>query len=183
LLDLDAGRYHGGWGRVRNALKQINTVKPGTYTKEKIDKLPKWNDDHAFPTLVDPDFPEGRGPIQSLELQGVFFSHPVDLDLMMMAAYPDPYGVESAEPGELAEPDQETIVSVLGKSHSNEGLLPEDVLALFDVYHDRFDLGSKPAAHLAALADLSDEQLLQGLPDVLARLVDYVRVSLSGLPE
>jgi putative ATP-dependent endonuclease of OLD family len=30
LLDLDADRYHGGWGRVRNALKQINAVRPDT---------------------------------------------------------------------------------------------------------------------------------------------------------
>nr|WP_324610270.1 ATP-dependent endonuclease [Streptomyces sp. KE1] len=27
LLDLDAGRYHGGWGWGRNALNQINAVR------------------------------------------------------------------------------------------------------------------------------------------------------------
>ncbi|HLM21009.1 MAG TPA: hypothetical protein VK390_05720, partial [Propionibacteriaceae bacterium] len=119
----------------------------------------------------------------ALERQGVFFSHPVDLDLMMLAAYPDAYAVEPTDPGEAIGPDQETIVAVLGKSHANEDRLPADVLALFADYHDRFDLGSKPAAHLAALADLSDKQLLEDLPDVLDRLVEHVGASLDELPE
>ena len=183
LLDLDAGRYHGGWGRVRNALKQINTIRPGTYTEEKIGGLPKWDDDKDFPTLVDPLFEDGHGPIESLEQRGVFFSDPVDLDLMMLAAYPGAYNVEPAKPGESIELDQNTIVAVLGKRHVSEDRLPKDVLALFDDYHNKFDLGSKPAAHLAALTELRDKQLLENLPDVLNRLVEYVRASLDRLPE
>ncbi|WP_392872435.1 ATP-dependent endonuclease [Streptomyces sp. LN499] len=183
LLDLDAGRYHGGWGRVRNALKQMNAVRPRTYTEEAISELPKWNGDCDFPALFDPGGKDGYGPVAGLEQQGVFFSHPVDLDLMLLAAYPDAYGVSPTNPGESTEPDQDTIVAVLGKSHVHEERLPKDVRALFDVYHDKFDLGSKPAAHLAALADLDDEQLLKDLPEVLARLVEYVRTSLAELPE
>ncbi|MEV0038110.1 TOPRIM nucleotidyl transferase/hydrolase domain-containing protein [Streptomyces sp. NPDC050804] len=183
LLDLDAGRHHGGWGRVRNALRQINTVRSKPYTEEQIDKLPKWNDDRDFPTLVDSGFKNGRGPVEALERQGVFFSHPVDLDLMLMAAYSDAYGVSPTDPGTSTEPDEATVVAVLGKSHVHEERLPEDFRALFSAYHDKFDLGSKPAAHLAALADLNDKQLLEDLPDVLARLVEYVRTNLAELPE
>ena len=102
---------------------------------------------------------------------------------MMLAAYPDAYAVEPTDPAEATEPDRGTIVAVLGKSHANEDRLPADVRALFANYHDRFDLGSKPAAHLAALADLSDRQLLVDQPDVLDRLVEYVRASLAELPE
>ena len=72
----------------------------------------------------------------------MFFSHPVDLDLMMLEAYPDAYEVD---PG---EPDESTIVAVLGKSHANESRLGEDLLELFDDYHSKFDLKSKPASHL-----------------------------------
>ncbi|MFE5109447.1 ATP-dependent endonuclease [Streptomyces sp. NPDC056663] len=183
LLDLDSGRHQGGWGRVRNALKQINEVRSKPYTEEQIDRLPKWNDDRGFPALVNPGFKSGRGPVEALERQGVFFSHPVDLDLMLLAAYPNAYGVSPAEAGEPTEPDQKTVVAVLGKSHVHEERLPEDVRALFDDYHAKFDLGSKPAAHLAALADLNDQQLLEDLPDVLARLVEYVRTNLAELPE
>lgn len=180
LLDLDSGRYHGGWGRVRYALKQINAVKPGAYTDERIEKLPKWDDDRDFPTLVDPDFNGGHGPIESLEQRGVFFSHPVDLDLMMLASYPDAYGIE---PDEQEEPDEETVIAVLGKRHVNEDRIPKEVRALFGYYHEMFDLKSKPATHLTALADLSDDQLVEDLPEVLYRLVEHVRTSLAGLPE
>ncbi|MFD7737746.1 AAA family ATPase [Streptomyces sp. MJM8645] len=183
LLDLDAGRYQAGWGRVRNALNQINAVRSGPYTKAQIGALPKWDDDRDFPTLVDPAFTPGHGPVEALEREGVFFSHPVDLDLMLLEAYPDAYGVSLVGLGTAAEPDDATVVAVLGKSHVHEQRLPAHVRALFDAYHDIFDLGSKPAAHLAALAALDDQQLLEGLPDVLTRLVEYVRAHLAELPE
>jgi hypothetical protein len=82
---------------------------------------------------------------------------------------------------EPVKPDEEAIVAVLGKSHVNEGRLDEDVLALFDDYHASFNLKSKPATHLAALAALSDEQLLEELPEVLTRLVERVREKLADL--
>ncbi|WP_305783734.1 ATP-dependent nuclease [Symbioplanes lichenis] len=172
LLDLDSGRFQGGWGRVRNALKQYNKVKPGTYPKDKIDALPAWDDDRDFPT-----FKEGRGALWSLEQRGVFFSNPVDLDLMMLEAYPDAYDTDPAHP------DDKTIVAVLGKSHTNESRLPDEAFQLFDAYHDKFDLASKPASHLGALAELSDQELLDDLPEVLERLVEHVRANLDGLPE
>lgn len=183
LLDLDAGRYQGGWGRVRNALKQVNVVRPGTFTREEIDKLPKWNDDCAFPAFLEGGWTGSYGSVADLERVGVFFSHPVDLDLMLLAAYPEAYDFVPAKAGESPEPDHATIVAVLGKSHANQNRLPENVRALFSAYHDRFDLGSKPAAHLSALAGLNDEQLLKNLPKVLSRLVEYVRASLAELPE
>ncbi|MEZ0112333.1 putative ATP-dependent endonuclease of OLD family [Catenulispora sp. EB89] len=179
LLDLDAGRYQGGWGRVRNALKQTNAVRPNSFTEQQVSRIPKWNEAHYFPALVDHRY----GPIEALEREGVFFSHPVDLDLMLLTAYPEAYGVSPAVPGESTEPDESTIVAVLGKSHANEDRLPEEIRALFDDYHAIFDLGSKPAAHLAALAGLNDEQLLMNLPDVLSRLVKHVRTKLAELPE
>jgi putative ATP-dependent endonuclease of OLD family len=173
LLDLDAGRYQGGWGRVTNALRQLNAVStPPPFAVERIDALPKWNDDREFPQLGRP-----TQALNALERRGVFFSYPLDLDLMMLEAYPDAYDAA------LLEPDETTIVAVLGKSRANEARLGDDLLALFEDYHDTFDFHSKPAAHLAALSTLSDEELLAGLPDVLQRLVAGVRARLSELPE
>jgi putative ATP-dependent endonuclease of OLD family len=178
LLDLDSGRYHGGWGRVRNALLQVNKVsaKP-PFKTEIINDLPKWNDDCDIPKLNDPDHGPGRGPLEALERRDVFFSQPVDLDLMMLNAYPDVYGVDPVPP------DESTVVAVLGKSHANEARLGGDLLALFDDYHAKFDLKSKPATHLLALSRLTDQELLEGLPDVLSRLVARVQAKLAGLPE
>jgi len=172
LLDLDSGRYQGGWGRVRYALKQYNKLKQ-TFAQDKIDALPEWNDAKNFPA-----FTEGKGAISTLEKKGVYFSHPVDLDLMMLEAFPDAYGVES-----VGTPDDSAIAAVLGKSRANEDRLPSGVRELFDDYHRLFDLKSKPASHLRAMAALTDEELLEGLPEVLDRLVADVRAKLGALPE
>ena len=178
LLDLDSGRHQGGWGRVRNALRQVNAVSATPpFRKSAIDALPKWNDDHDFPQLDDPTYAAGRGPIPALERRDVFFSLPVDLDLMMLDAYPDAYKVESTPP------EESTIIAVLGKSHVNEDRLGDDLLDLFDDYHAKFDLKSKPATHLTALSTLTDEALLEALPDVLGRLVERVKAKLAELPE
>ncbi|MCQ4615000.1 ATP-dependent nuclease [Corynebacterium pseudogenitalium] len=177
LLDLDCGRHQAGWGRIRYALNQINKVQPNTYAKEAIDKLPEWNSPDDFPQFVDPQWPNGLGPVQALERNGVFFSNPVDLDLLMLEAFPDAYCV-TARP-----PDEKAVVAVLGKSHANEKHLPEEVLSLFDDYHANFDLKSKPDTHLHALSKLTDKELLEGMPEVFQRLIDHVKKKLSELPE
>lgn len=179
LLDLDAGRHGGGWGRIRNALKQINKLTPGIYTDAQIEGLPKWDASVAFPHLEDMTWePPTTGPVPGLERRHVYFSHPVDLDLMMMEAYPEAYGA-SAD----GHPEAATIASVLGSSYANESQLGERVLALFDDYHRTFVTGSKPAAHLKALSTLTNEELMAGLPDVLQRLVVDVSTRLRALPE
>lgn len=183
LLDLDAGRFGGGWGRVRNALRQINAIQPNTYTKKQLAALPKWDDDVDFPALIDPDAEGGHGYVEALEGRGVFFSYPVDLDLMMMTTFPDAYGVGPSESDDWVEPDEETVVAVLGTRHVNKDRLPDEVRMLFDAYHETFDLGSKPSAHLEAMAALTDQELLDGLPDVIERLVEHVRSGLAALPE
>lgn len=177
LLDLDSGRYQGGWGRVRNAITQRNKLVPESFTAEQIGKLPKWNADVDFPVLSDPEY-GGKGPIYALEQKGVYFSHPVDLDLMMLEAYPDAYEAVAED-----QPEESTIVAVLGKSHDNIERLGTDLLALFGSYHAMFDLNSKPASHLKAMSALTDAELLDGLPDVLRRLVEDVRARLEVLPE
>jgi putative ATP-dependent endonuclease of OLD family len=172
LLDLDAARYGGGWGRVRNALKQINNLKP-TYKPEAIDKLPKWDDVWAIPRFgVNPKV------LEKLESShDVYFSYPVDLDLMMMEAFPTAYGVD------LREPEDGTIEAVLGKKHGNKDLLGDAVLDLFEDYRDKFGRKSKPASHLTALARLDDDELMEDLPEVLGKLVKAIENLLSDLPE
>lgn len=176
LLDLDSGRHQGGWGRIRNALNQINKIAPNTFTKETVGGLAAWNDDVDFPVFDDPEY-GGKGPVYVLERYGVFFSGPVDLDLMMLEAFPTAY---DAQP---QAPDEQMIVAVLGKAHTHEEHLSEEVRALFADYHRKFDLKSKPATHLAALSALEDAELMADLPGVLTRLVERVKTVLAGLPE
>ncbi|MEI2809088.1 MAG: AAA family ATPase [Nocardioides sp.] len=175
LLDLDSGRHQGGWGRIRYAAKQLNMHKPGTVKQEKIDRLPTWDADRAFP-----GYRENAGWLCACERKGVFFSHPLDLDLMMLEAYPEAYGVDGK-----ASPDTSTTKAVLGKSHVNSHRYSDTQLELFNEYQKQFKLGSKPASHLGAMAsfDGKDEELLAGLPGPLARLLDAVKERLESIPE
>ena len=95
----------------------------------------------------------------------------------MLLAYPDAYDVEEEKV------DIATIKAVLGKSHHDSSQYSEEERKLFGTYHQRFKLGSKPAAHIDALAQLSDKELLANMPESLGRLADAVIAKLAELPE
>jgi predicted ATP-dependent endonuclease of OLD family len=169
LLDLDVARNQGGWGRFKYANDQLSEYRPK-------DVLPE---DHVIPNWDSDKYDVRRYPsyIEAFEKRGLFFSYPMDLDFAMLQAFPDEYGVEQKPPSEA------TVKAVLGDSHGNTQQYDNDELALFGTYHKRFKLGSKPAAHIDALAQLSDEELLADMPTSLARLADAVIAKLKELPE
>ena len=177
LLDLDLGRYRGGWGRVKYALQQLLKFPNSEFnlTAEDLADFPTWDGDETVLTSED-----GQKWLDFLESQGVFFSLPLDLDFAMLREFPDGYGVDDDE---LAEPDEETVVSVLGKNHGDVDQYSEDEQQYFDAYHRRFQLGSKPAVHLAALAELDDSELQEDVPESIDRLLDLVQAKLEELPE
>lgn len=171
LLDLDVARYAAGWGRIKYVNDQLGLYRP----KKKLPddyKIPKWDSEKY--KLRDDDY---SCYIEALEKRGVYFSSPLDLDFAMLLAFPEAYGVEEEEP------DESTIKAVLGKSHHDAGQYSEDELNLFSTYHQRFKLGSKPAAHIEALAQLTDTELLEDMPASLSRLADAVIAKLAELPE
>lgn len=169
LLDLDVARYQAGWGRIKYVNDQLEKYLP----EQKLPKghgIPKWN---STKDLVR----NYENYLDLLEERDVYFSYPMDLDFAMLLAYPDAYGVTEEDPEEA------TIKAVLGKSHHDASQYSEDEQKLFNTYHDRFKLGSKPAAHIDALAQLTDEELLADLPASLSRLADAVIAKLAELPE
>lgn len=169
LLDLDVARYAAGWGRIKYVNDQLGKFRP----EQKLPKghgIPKW--DSTKDMVRDYD-----NYLEELEERGVYFSYPMDLDFAMLLSFPDAYGVEEDEP------DESTIKAVLGKSHHDAGQYSEDELKLFITYHQRFKLGSKPAAHIDALAQLTDAELLANMPASLSRLADAVIAKLAELPE
>ncbi|WP_025274159.1 ATP-dependent nuclease [Haloglycomyces albus] len=178
LLDLDSGRWQGGWGRVRYAMKKVNEVhEQPPFEPGVINGLPEWNDKGGFPQINDPKYPVGRDPLNELENCDVFFSHPVDLDMMLLKAFPGKYEVTPETPS------TSTIRAVLGKNHVNEYQLDDDVWKLFPCYDAKFGRKSKPATHLRAMSGLDDKELLGHLPAVLDRLVNRVKEKLKELPE
>lgn len=177
LLDLDLGRYQGGWGRVRYAAKQIlalgHPIKG--LTAEAIETLPAWNgDDHVLTSEP------GKNWLKWLETQSVFFSSPLDLDFAMLRRYGNAYGLTDTE---LAAPEPSTLTAVLGKKRHGVDQYSEEHQKHFAAYHKRFKLGSKPAAHLEAMAELDDDELIDNMPPRLGRLIEAVEARLKGLPE
>lgn len=169
LLDLDVARHQAGWGRIKYVNDQLAAHEPGK-TLPADHGIPKWND----ATDKVRTYANYRS---LLEARDVYFSFPMDLDFAMLLAYPNAYGVEEETP------DDSTIVAVLGKSHHDASQYSEDEQKLFGTYHRSFKLGSKPAAHIEALAKLNDEDLLANMPESLGRLADAVISKLAELPE
>lgn len=176
LLDLDLARYHGGWGRIKYAANQLlgyAEVPADDLKPEDIKEIPAWDNEHRL-VLQDDRW------IPMLERFDVFYSTPLDLDYMMMKAYPEAYAVE---PEELEDPNDGATVAVLGKKHRLSEQYSLEERRYFDAYHTRFKLGSKPDTHLRALANLSDEDLLRNMPEVLVRMCDRIEAVLQDLPE
>lgn len=90
---------------------------------------------------------------------------------------------DGVDEGEFEDPDKETIVAVLGKKYGNIDQYSEEEQQIFQAYHKRFQLGSKPTAHLAPLAEISDSDLVDDIPGFIDRLIDSVEASLEELPE
>lgn len=177
LLDFDLGRHGAGPLRLKYAYDQLTVLSEVAPPR----------------TLGDPKktaYWRGRkeGGIRLwrrwLAKNGVLFSYPLDLDMMMIRAYPDAYGVPDAD-----EPDDEDKLeaSVFGKGN---GLAEYDERAVaadrpstdeLVTYDKLFKKRSKPGSHLKALAELSDEDLNDGCPDPLRQLVEKAAEILSSL--
>jgi putative ATP-dependent endonuclease of OLD family len=169
LLDLDTSRYQAGWGRMKYVNDQLIKYRPGSELPA-AQHIQAWNDN----TYKVRDYPHY---IDLLEERGVYFSSPLDLDFSMLLAYPNQYDVEPTPP------EDSIVTAVLGKSHHDAKQYSDQELNLFNTYHRKFKLSSKPAAHIEAIAKLSDPELLATIPDSLAKLARKVISTLSELPE
>src|SRR5581483_9864011 len=166
LLDLDLARYQGGWGRIRyaaNELLKYGDVSENDLTQDDVDEIPAWDSDQGL--MIDDD-----GWISRLESLGVYYSSPLDLDFMMLEAYPKAYKVDNKD---LEDPDESTFKAVLGKKHDVVGgQYSDEQQSYFDSYYTRFKLGSKPTWHIRAMASMDDDDLIDELPEVLGRMFD-----------
>jgi len=177
LLDLDLARHQGGWGRLNYAIQQLlkfPTIESDLSPKHLVN-FPKWDGEAEVLTSK-----SGKDWLKFLEDAGVFFSSPLDLDFTMLRRFSKAYGVDADE---LEDPDDHIVAAVLGNSHANVDQYTEEDRQYFGAYHSRFKLGSKPAAHLGALAQLDSLDFELQMPDVFERLLAQVKLKLSGLPE
>ena len=171
LLDLDLGRYGAGPMRLKYAYEQLGKVQdiePPTWVTGDPNSNEYWNGLKKQGIC---------SWIRWLEKQGVFFSYPLDLDMMMLRAFPNAYRVSEENAPE--DDSVETLhVSVFGKGAGFNAYVDKapaeysptgQELAAYDAL---FKKRSKPSSHLQALALLDGDQVAENCPEVLRKLVE-----------
>ena len=166
--------------RIKNVNKQLEYYRNSAFLDENT--IPNWNDsnclireNHSYTDING----QSADIFSALESYNIFFSEPMDLDFAMLKAFPNKFEITDID----TLPDQDLIKSVLGKKHHAPEQYTEEERKLFSSYHKLFKLGSKPVNHIQALADLTDEELLNNMPESLSRLADAVKTKLLGIPE
>jgi hypothetical protein len=117
----------------------------------------------------------------------VFFSAPLDLDFMMLRAFPAAY--QASAPGEPRIPDaasadrverlREAVRSVLKERGGDAKTYSEQEQEAFYWYRYLFLGRAKPTTHFLALSSIDKAALSKDVPAVLRRLVRRLRRKLS----
>jgi len=180
LLDLDVGREGGGFGRVKTAIENLIAIgKPkaellatddGQLTDDELGAMHTWTEIENLP-----------GWASSLKQYGVFFSEPLDLDLLMLRAFPAAYAATTRAGGGPRSTPEKAAEAVLGAAGPGlkQYIGPYDKGAdLLPAYRYHFLTRSKPATHLAALGHIAPKDLRAKMPPILAEVLAHVAKSL-----
>ncbi|WP_164850560.1 ATP-dependent nuclease [Sinorhizobium medicae] len=179
LLDLDFGRHGGGMGRLRNAVTWLTALGPA-FVPKLVRKSP-----NAPPVSVDAiatNLPDNTALNASnfdlwtkwLRANNIFYSSPVDLDMMMLKAFPAAYVPEVAF-------DANKVVraklkkSVFGEKGKGNTELKRVKHSFTDAelytYKSLFKSSSKPGSHLIAFGKLDQSTLQKDCPEPLRALI------------
>lgn len=166
LLDFDLGRHGGGTGRIKNA---VGWLKDAGVTFEEELSIP------ANSSLTTEIYLSWEKRLRSFN---VFFSSPLDLDMMMLQAFPEAYKPEKSYAD--ASPDDDKIAnSVFGDSGPGNDELDKVGLKFSKeelyAYKSLFKSSSKPGSHLAAFGKLDDKTIVKSCPEPLQALVNTAK--------
>jgi putative ATP-dependent endonuclease of the OLD family len=180
LLDLDLGREGGGFGRIKTAIEnliefgvpkdELLRTTNGVMSDEEFAKMHTWHEYKFLQSWID-----------FLKPYGVYFSNPLDLDLVMLKAFPDAYKSIIPSGGGPKMTIDKAAEVVLGTA--GPGLEPytgklESYRDLFPAYRYHFLTHSKPATHLAALSKVKKKAIKDGMPAVLSEVLKHIATSL-----
>lgn len=185
LLDFDRERAGGGWRRIRYVIEQLvvyrddltlanfnlnqqQLVALGKRQPQVTDRLAEW--------------------FQRLERYNVFFSAPLDLDFVLLEAFPVQYKAATTGTGPIIPTDPE-VLEIRLESASSAVLKPEggngttytpEQRFLFIWYQYLFLGRGKPVTHMRALNAMDDAVFAAGMPPELRSLVTRC-MQLSGV--
>ena len=187
LLDLDLGRVGGGFGRVKTVIQHLLEIgisktlllELGDETllsDEDLEEMHTWQDVDSIENL--------KVWVESLRPYGVFFSTPLDLDLMLLKAFPDAYEALIPAGGGPKMPVAKAADAVLGTEGPGFALYEGEFASFrdqFPAYRYHFLTHSKPATHLAAMTNLkSKETVRENMPETLKTVLSYVADKVKG---
>lgn len=180
LLDLDTEREGGGWGRIKYALKQL--IENGV---DKKDLLLLSDDsvlsDEQLKVMHTWKFDASsiRAWLERLESFNVFYSRPLDIDYLMLEAYPEFYKAAIPKNGGPQIPNKEkealdfnkkvdTAVQATLKSEKAKGdQYAQDQKELMLWYNYHFLGRGKPSTHMTVMAKMSNKDIQENIPKPL----------------
>jgi predicted ATP-dependent endonuclease of OLD family len=195
LLDFDKHRGGGGWGRIKYALNQL--IKNGV---PKADLLALTggtvlSDEQLgvmqnFSESADSDANQ-QAWINRLGTYGVYFSHPLDIDWMLLKAFPDAYKTleeglngptfPKADDPKKLDKDYDAVGAVLKKEGSEVvGLFESADLEDYYWYRYLFLGRGKPSSHILAMTRLDDAKLVAQCPPALTSLVEMINKQITA---
>jgi putative ATP-dependent endonuclease of the OLD family len=183
LLDLDLGRSSGDIAQFRSVATAMLEHRPpdDATVKANLDATAGHSRENGWGAKGWTDEFVGSW-IAFFEGQGVFFSAPLDLDMLMLSAYPNAYKfLPAGKKGPQTSEDEAAKRALGADGFGVEPYTGKPEKALFPWYTYLFlgDRG-KPAVHLAALARLDDAALDKACPPLLRRLIERVQAELDA---
>lgn len=194
LLDLDRERGGGGWGRIHYAIEQLLSFRPllrqrllavaeeEVLSEEDLAEMAEWDVTDAESMI---------SWIEQLEAFDLFFSAPLDLDFLMLQAFPEEYQATAHEGGGPQVPEDEDAYArrvsrarrAVLKAEGGDGQTYTDDEKHAFIWYSYLFLGrGKPSTHLLALNQLDDDALGLGIPEVLRRLIQRIENTLNPPP-
>jgi len=174
LLDLDWGRFGGGWGRIKTACTQLldKGLAPETLFGDRLDPAGPAANLTAFDGMAPEDTTNMNIWLTRLREFNVFFCTPLDLDYSMLRALPAAYQV--IEPGRqgpsmLGDPRS----SVLGDGGRPDFYGPDQDGSLH-WYRYLFLGRGKPGTHVRVMSQLTSELLAAEAPEALRALLTTI---------
>lgn len=179
LLDLDWGRYGGGWGRIKNAIAQL--IEYGVEPSEIFGQLLKPQGyEHnlaEFDSWQSNDLTNINSWTVWLRNFNVYFSSPLDIDYSMLKAFAEQYQVapdeNSSGPSNRGEPGN----AVVGDEGNPE--FYADDLQNLRWYRYLFLGRGKPSTHIRVLGTIPPTQLARAAPEELRALVQSIHTILQ----
>lgn len=187
LLDYDWGREGGRWERIKYACQQLLAIG---VERSEILSVNDPNQVNGTRVLSDielekigyrtpPDEKSEEGWRKMLEKKQVFFSIHLDIDWLMLIAFPEQYQALAPSnggpriPEEMNDDDKKSVFAAVTKQKKKEiAEIPTWAIAEQLYWYRYLFLGrGKPNTHLRALADIDNKDLQKQCPKVLKRLV------------